>query len=63
MFEKTEKMISSLELQGTFALYNDRLQDVASCRWKEHQPNARELESGVDITATVEGKILFSLIK
>jgi len=63
VFEKTEKMLSCLELQGTFALYNDRLEDVASSRWKEHQPNARELESGVDVTAAVEGKVRFSKIR
>ena len=28
VFEKTDKMLSSLELQGTFELYNERLQDV-----------------------------------
>ena len=63
VFEKTEKMLSCLELQGTFALYNDRLEDVANSRWKEHQPNVRELESGVDVTAAVQGEILFSKIK
>ena len=60
VFEKTDKMLSSLELQGTFALYNDRLQDVINSRSNEQQPNARELESGVDITDAVEGLITFS---
>jgi len=63
VFEKTEKMLSCLQLQCTFALYNDRLEDVANSRWKEHQPNVRELESGVDVTAAVDEKILFSKIK
>ena len=53
-------MLSSLDLQGTFALYNDRLQDVINSRSNERRPNARELESGVDVTDAVEGLITFS---
>ena len=38
LIEKTDKMLSSLDLQGTFALYNDRLQDVINSRSNERWP-------------------------
>ena len=59
MFEKTEKMLSSLELTGSYARYNERLNDVVQSRHNEYRPIARERESGVDVTALIRGEVKF----
>ena len=59
VFEKTEKMLSSLELTGSYARYNERLNDVVQSRHNEYRPTARERESGVDVTALIRGEVKF----
>ena len=58
-FEKTDKILASLELTGSYARYNERLNDVVQSRHNEYRPTARERESGVDVTALVKGEIKF----
>lgn len=62
MFEKTEKMLSSLELTGSYARYNDRLNDVVQSRNKEYRLTAKKRESSVDVTALIRGKVKFGHI-
>ena len=57
--DQTETMLSSISLQGTFARYRERVEDVEASRENEHQPTARELEEGVTVAAGVDGEVLW----